>query len=159
MDNPTTPESQRVTGDARSRGTMGLVLVLMVGFIGVAVAKPWGMSVVPASPAPGPSSASTVVSLPSPVVTDAPRANAPVVPSPDVSTRIGPTPAIAASALIRWRLLAPDDSVSLVRSMLRSRGVLIAVGGDPSGAAPTTPIWTSRDGHTGSRCPSLNLCP
>jgi hypothetical protein len=138
---------------------MGLVLVLMVGFIGVAVAKPWGMPGVPASPAPRSSAAATVLTLPSPTVTDAPRANAPVVPGPDVSRRTGATPAIAASKLIRWRLLAPDDSVSLVRSMLRSRGVLIAVGGDPAGAAPTTPIWTSRDGHTGSRCPSLSLCP
>jgi hypothetical protein len=53
-----------------------------------------------------------------------------------------PPAADAAWTAIQWRALAPNDPLTLVRSVLRwSRG-FIAVGSDGS----STPVWTSTDG-------------
>jgi hypothetical protein len=134
-----------------------LISALAIGLICLAIVKPWGTSVAPTSPAPGISSPA-ILSPSSAAVAETPTPTA-VAPAPDGFSATRPAPTTAELALVRWRLLAPDDSVSLFRSMLHARGTFVAIGGDPSGAARATPLWTSRDGHTGSRCPSLSLCP
>ena len=53
-----------------------------------------------------------------------------------------PPAADAAWTAIRWRRLASDEPLSLVRSVLRWRRGFIAVGSDGS----STPVWTSTDG-------------
>ncbi len=53
-----------------------------------------------------------------------------------------PPAADAAWTAIRWRKLAADEPMTLVRSVLRWRGGFIAVGSDGS----STPVWTSADG-------------
>jgi hypothetical protein len=57
-----------------------------------------------------------------------------------------PPPQTATWSGIHWRRLAPDDPLSLVRSVLRWRGGFVAVGWLPSGGSTATPLWTSRDG-------------
>src|SRR5450759_2245120 len=148
MHDPTTPEIEQVTGDARGRRTAGLVLVLIVVVIGVAIAKPWGSP--PAStsqpPAPVGTLGATVSPSPAPTGTAVPT---PVAPTPAVATTdvFGiPPPATATWSAIRWWRLAAADPLRLVRSMLRWRGGYIAVGSLASGGATTTPVWTSRDG-------------
>src|SRR5664280_1584671 len=128
MHDPATPESQRVTDDRRGRWTAGLVLVLIVVFVGVAIAKPWGSPVEPA-PSAAPSQAD-----------DTPRATAlpttaPEVPSAGPSAKVVPlpvaftTPLPPASATwtgLRWRRLAPDDPLTLVASVVNQPGGFIA---------------------------------
>src|SRR5450759_2812208 len=160
MHDPATPETERVTGDARGRRTAGLVLVLIVVFIGVAIAKPWGSP--PAStPVPlaslGTGAASFPPSSPTATGTAVPT---PAAPTPAVATTdvFGiPPPATATWSAIRWWRLAAADPLRLVRSMLRWRGGYIAVGSLASGGATTTPVWTSRDG--GLWMPVLNFWP
>ena len=148
MQDPTTPESQRVTDDRRSRRASALVLVLVVVFVGVAIAKPWGSPAASASPPPAPLATGTIIS-PSPAATGTP------VPSPAVPTPGGPSIDTFGTALppletatwsaIHWQLLAPDNPLRLVRSVLRWRGGYIAVG---SRGPTTTPVLTSQDGGT-----------
>src|SRR5450759_3538821 len=162
MHDPATPESQQVTGDARGRRTAGLVLVLIVVFIGVAIAKPWGSP--PASaPVPLASLGTGAASVPpsSPTATGTavptPAAPTPAVATTDVFGIAVPPPATATWSAIRWRRLAPDDRLRLVRSVLGWRGGFIAVGSLASGGATTTPVWTSRDGSLWM--PVLNFWP
>jgi hypothetical protein len=130
---------------------MGLVLVLLVAFIGVAIAKPWGSPVEPA-PVPLPPLGTATASVPS----SSPAATGTALPTP-----AAPTPAVAATdvfgipvapadtatwSAIRWQRLAPDNPLRLVRSVLRWRGGFIAVGSAASGGVTTTPVWTSQDG-------------
>jgi hypothetical protein len=153
MHSPTTPESERVTDDMRGRRTAGLVLVLIAAFIGVAIAKPWGSPV--ASPSVplaslGTGAASVPPSSPTATGTAVPT---PATPTPAVATTdvfgiAVPPPATATWSAIRWRRLAPDDRLRLVRSVLGWRGGFIAVGSAASGGVTTTPVWTSRDGGT-----------
>ncbi|MFI5042474.1 MAG: hypothetical protein ACHQNA_11625, partial [Acidimicrobiales bacterium] len=151
MSGQPTPDSRRVNGDTRARRTAGLVVVLVVVFIGVAIAKPWGSPVVPVAPTPGPlaSVPSTAPSSPGPSDTTAPTTAAaptPVLPLPGAfTTTVPPTPTATWTGL-RWRRLASDDPLSLVRSVLRWRGGFIAVGWLASGGSTSTPVWTSRDG-------------
>jgi hypothetical protein len=146
MHDPATPESQRVTRDARGGRTAGLVLALIVVFIGVAIVKPWGS---PVEPAP-------FVTPSQPVVTP-PAASQPTtalkVPSTPPSVNVGPlpvaftTPMPPASATwtgLNWRRLAPDDPLTLVASVLQWRRGYVAVGWQAE--APVTPVWTSADG-------------
>ena len=74
--------------------------------------------------------------------TGQPSPTLPSRPSPGAFTTPVPPPANASWTAIRWRKLASDDPLALVRSALRWSGGFIAVGGDPSGSA----MWTSRDG-------------
>src|SRR5450759_4106092 len=142
MRDQTTPDIRRVPGDLRRRRAAGLVVVLVVAFMGVAIAKPWG-SPVESSPTPGPlgtagpsvSQSTAAIGTAVPAATTRP----PVGPSADAFTTPQPPPETATWRGIRWRRLASDDPLSLVRSVLRWRGGFIAVGWDAS----TTPIWTS----------------
>jgi hypothetical protein len=146
MHDPATPESQRVTDDMRGRRTAGLVLVLLVVFIGVAIAKPWGSPVEPA-PFATPSRADVTppaTSLPT-TVPEVPSAgpSAKVVPLPVAFTTPLP-PASATWTGLRWRRLAPDDPLTLIASVLQWRRGYVAVGWQAE--APLTPVWTSADG-------------
>lgn len=75
--------------------------------------------------------------------------NATQSPSPTASTAnpapfttVIPPPGDATWTGVRWRKLAPDNPLALVRSVLRWRDGFIAVGWGSSG----TPVWTSPDG-------------
>ena len=153
MHDPATPESQRVSDDARGRRTAGLVLVLLVVFIGIAIAKPWESP--PASPpVPLASLGTGAASVPPSALTPTgtaiptPAAPTPAGPSIDTFATAVPPPATATWRAIHWQRLAPDNPLRLVQSVLRWRGGYVAVGSAVSGGATTTPVWISRDGGT-----------
>ena len=150
MHDPTTPEIEQVTSDARGRRTAGLVLVLIVVFIGVAIAKPWGSPPASTSQSPAPVGTLGAAVSPSPAPTGTavptPVAPTPAEPSADAFTMPVPPPETATWTGIRWQRLASDNPLRLVRSVLRWRGGYIAVGSLGSDGATTTPVWTSRDG-------------
>ncbi len=152
MHDPTTPERERVTDDMRGRRTVGLVLVLIVVFIGIALAKPWGSPVEPASLPPASLGTGGVTVSPSPASTGTPvptpATPTPARPSVDTLVTAVPPPDTATWNAIRWGLLQPDDPLRLVRSVLRWRGGYIAVGSVASAGAASTPVWTSPDGGT-----------
>ena len=146
MHDPATPESQRVTDDMRGRRTVGLVLVLIVVFIGIAIAKPWGSPATSVSLPPASLGTGGVTVSPSPISTGTPLPT-PAAPTPAVATTDTfamplPPPATATWSAIHWQRLAQTDSLTLVRSVLRWRGGFIAVGSGGS----STPVWTSQDG-------------
>src|SRR5450759_4490737 len=161
MHDPTTPDIEQVTGDARGRRTAGLVLVLIVVFIGVAIAKPWESPPASTSQPPAPvGTLGAAVSLsPAPTGTAVPTpvAPTPVVPPIDTFAIALPPPDTATWSAIHWGRLAPDNPLRLMRSVLRWRGGYIAVGSLASGGATTTPVWTSRDG--GLLMPVLTFWP
>ncbi|HYM83305.1 MAG TPA: hypothetical protein VEY67_04055 [Candidatus Dormibacteraeota bacterium] len=137
------------TGGGRGERRLGAVApVLLVGFLGIAVAKPWGA---PAQPDPAPSPAPTGAIAPSaPAPTEAPLV-VPVfaVPSPRplpvaFTTDAPPAPAAAWTAL-RWRRLAPTDPLALVTRILRTPAGSVAVGRQYG--IPATPVWASADGR------------
>ncbi len=150
MHDPATPETEQVTGDARGRRTAGLVLVLIVAFIGVAIAKPWGSPPASTSQSPAPLGTLGAAVSPSPAATGtavpSPAAPTPAEPSADAFTMPVPPPETATWTGIRWQRLASDDPLRLIRSMLRWRGGYIAVGSLTADGITTTPVWTSRDG-------------
>jgi len=161
MHDPTTPDIEQVTGDARGRRTAGLVLVLIVVFIGVAIAKPWGSPPASTSQPPAPVGTLGAAVSPSPAPTGTavptPVAPTPVVPPIDTFAIALPPPDTATWSAIHWGRLAPDNPLRLMRSVLRWRGGYIAVGSLASGGATTTPVWTSRDG--GLWMPVLTFWP
>ena len=161
MHDPTTPEIEQVTGDARGRRTAGLVLVLIVVFIGVAIAKPWESPPASTSQPPAPVGTLGAAVSPSPAPTGTavptPVAPTPVVPPIDTFAIALPPPDTATWSAIHWGRLAPDNPLRLMRSVLRWRGGYIAVGSLASGGATTTPVWTSRDG--GLWMPVLTFWP
>ena len=59
-----------------------------------------------------------------------------------------PPPETATWSAIHWQLVAPDNPLRLLRSVLRWRGGYIAFGSITSDGATITPVWTSRDGGT-----------
>lgn len=151
-------------GGARDRRVAGLVAGLLVVFLGLAIAKPWGVPAVPpATPGPSPAAArvpaasilttgpagpSTGPAVPSPAATATPR------PLPVGFTTPAPPPATATWTGLRWRRLAPDDPLTLVTSVLRWRGGYVATGWvDPLDALATA-LWTSRDGARWEHLPS-----
>ena len=150
MHDPATPGTERVTSDARGRRTAGLVLVLIVVFIGVAIAKPWGSPPASTSQPPTPVGTPGAAVSPSPAPTGtavpAPVAPTPVVPPIDTFATALPPPDTATWGVIHWQRLAPDNPLRLMRSVLRWRGGYIAVGSLGSDGSTTTPVWTSRDG-------------
>ena len=136
------------TGGRRERRVTALVGVLLVGFVGIAIVKPWGG---PVEPAPSARLPGVDVTTPSASL----QTNAPEVPSPAPSAEVVPlpvaftTPRASASASatwtgLSWRRLAPDDPLSLVTSVVGWRGGFVAVG--RIDAPPATPVWTSTDG-------------
>ncbi len=136
----TEPAGFRARLDAEGRGrrrARALAAVLVVAFLGLAVAKPWGASV---TPAPGPAVGPTQGAVPP---TAAPPAVTPAELLPSAFVTPEPPPPMAAWASIRWTQLAPDDPLARVRSVTRWRGGFVALGLEASGA---TPIWTSADG-------------
>jgi hypothetical protein len=70
----------------------------------------------------------------------------PAGPSTDIFGISVPPPQTASWSAIRWRRLAPDDPLRLLRSVLSWRGGYIAVGSRASEGSTATPVWTSRDG-------------
>lgn len=134
------------TAGAWDRRLAAIVTVLVVAFIGVAVAKPWGSPAEPTTsrgPSPAPTASPPPASLPP---------TAPELASAALAARVGPLPVAFTTPVppaapwtaLRWRRLAPDDPLSLVTSVLRwSRG-FVAVGWEPR--LPATPVWTSADG-------------
>ena len=146
-DEPVFHVSPRVAG-AKDRRAAGLVVVLLVAFVGLAVAKPWGGQVEPA-PSVGVTRASgTRAATPSTVASAAAAASgapsATVGPLP-VAFSMDQPPSSATWTGLRWRRLAPDDPLSLVTSVVRwSRG-FIAIGS--VAGPPSTPVWTSADGR------------
>jgi hypothetical protein len=150
MHDQTTPDIRRVPGDLRRRRAAGLVVVLVVAFIGVASTKPWGSPVASMSPTPGPlgSVGSSAPHSPAGTGTAVPATTTPTPagPSPDAFTTFVPPPETATWSGIHWRRLAADDPLSLVRSVLRWRGGFLALGWLTSGGLTPTPVWTSTDG-------------
>ena len=133
MHDPATPESERVTDDMRGRRTAGLILVLIVAFIGVAIAKPWGSPVEPA-PSVTPSRADVTppaASLPT---------TAPEVPSTGPFVTVGPlpvdftTPLAPGSATwtgLDWRRLTRKWARTVIRCWSRAFNVSLSlIGGD-----------------------------
>ena len=140
----------RASGDGRrSARIVGLAVVVVVGLVGVAIAKPWSGGG-PAAPTPGPLGELTATQAPSgaPIGTELPPPPIlfPATPRPVAFVTPAPPPTAAAWTGLRWRLLSPDDPLTLVRSVVRWRGGFVAVGGDTVDQAPTTPLWTSPDG-------------
>jgi hypothetical protein len=139
------------TGGRGERRITAIVGVLLIGFIGIAIAKPWGSP--PVEPAP--SSRIPVADVTPPAASL--QATTPSVPSLAPLSTVGPlpvaftsprSPASASAAAtwtgLDWRRLAPDDPLILVTSIVRWRRGFIAVG--RIAAPPSTPVWTSADG-------------
>jgi hypothetical protein len=133
---------------ARDRLAAGLVIVLVAGFLVVAIVKPWAGSTAP-MPAPGPSTARLASGAPSlrSVPTNGPTQSSPATPGPlpVAFTTPTPPPVSAAWTGLRWRRVSPDDPLRLVTSVLAWRGGFIALGS--FGGLASTPIWTSADGR------------
>jgi hypothetical protein len=134
------------TGGRRDRRIAGFIVVLVVAFVGIAVAKPWGAPL-----APGPTVAPSLA-VASPPVASA-TATGPAVATTAPASDVGPLPVAFTSPLspgpatwtgLRWRRLAPDDPLALVRSIIAWRRGSIAIGSVPR--IPATPVWTSSDG-------------
>jgi hypothetical protein len=138
----------KLESDAAKRGRDAGLIVLLAAFVVIAIAKPWGGSVEP-SPSAGPSAADALPPPPS-LPTNAPEEpsaapSAVVAPLPVAFTTPRPPSVSATWTGLRWRRLAPDDPLSILRSVTRWRGGFIAVGWQ--GVPPRTPIWTSADGR------------
>ncbi len=134
---------------ARDRRRTGLIVVLLVAFLGVAIAKPWG---VPGSPSPTATPSGSAEGLPTASLpTTGPEASSasisstagPRAPGGGFTTPIPPR-AVAPWKALRWRRLA-HDPLALVKSAFRWRGGFVALGRVGAGSQ-TTPVWTSTDG-------------
>jgi hypothetical protein len=126
--------------------------LLIVVFVAVAVAKPWGAPAAsaPSSGPPAPSSAISGTETGSPIL----PTSTPARPVDEAITLATPPPAGAAWTAIQWTRLAPDDPLSLLTSVTRWRGGFLAVGWDVSAGTASTPVWTSSDGATWEPLPS-----
>ena len=134
------------TGGRYERRATALMVVLLVAFVGIAIAKPWGSPAepTPAAVAPGasvtslpPSSPATAAELPSPAT------SARAVALPVAFTMPAP-PASASWTGLDWRRLSGDDPLTLVASVLKWPRGYLAVG--RLAVPPATPVWTSADG-------------
>ncbi|MGZ6265384.1 MAG: hypothetical protein ACXWN4_00570 [Candidatus Limnocylindrales bacterium] len=159
VNRPSSDQNELDRTDPRGRRTAVLVGLLLVAFIVVAVAKPWGGQA-PSSGLPS-AGAGTPTSQPeSPSVPPQPvrATSTPAGPAPVAFVTAFPPPAGATWIAIEWNRLAAEDPQNLVASVLRWRGGFIAVGSgivDPaSGATLTTPVWTSTDGASWEPLPS-----
>lgn len=122
------------------------MLVLIVMFIGIALAKPWGSPSAVPPPAPFATASVSSSSTATPAAAHPSTSPASAGPSTDLFGISLPPAASADWIAIKWQLLAPDNPLRLLRSVLRWRGGYIAVGLLASDGATATPVWTSRDG-------------
>lgn len=145
--------------DPRGRRTAVLVALLLVVFVAVAVAKPWGTPAKPIGlPSAGGGAPTSQPESPSAPPQPVGATSTPAGPAPVAFVTAFPPPAGATWIAIEWHRLAAEDPQNLVASVLRWRGGFIAVGSaivDPaSGATLTTPVWTSTDGAQWEPLPS-----
>ena len=138
-------------GERHGRRAAVAVAVLTVAFIGLAIAKPWagGTAPGPSPPQSSPAAARSAARSPRGTSTAPPTEAGPasVGPLPEAFTTPAQPSAGVAWSAIRWHLLAGDDPLTLVRSILRWRRGFIAVGWQGGYGGPaTTPVWTSTDG-------------
>jgi hypothetical protein len=135
----TSPASFQGPLPGRRDRAPAVVVLLIVAFIVLAIAKPWDAS-------------SSAVASPLAVV--------PSVPGVPASTLGTPTPTLdpgasftlpappadtAAWRQISWRRLAPGDPLASVWTVRRSAWGYLAVGSNWSGGSGSTPMWTSPD--------------
>jgi hypothetical protein len=130
------------TGRRGDRRGAGVVVVLIVAFLGVAIAKPWATATPTTS---GGSSAPSLVSEASLAPLPGGPAAAAVAPLPVAFTTPVPPPGAASWTGLHWQRLAPDDPLRLVTSIRRWPGGFVAIGRQD--ASPATPVWTSADGR------------
>jgi len=126
------------------RRLVAILLVLLLAACTSTTVSPRPTSSIPATTVPVTAPPASPSATPVPTVQPSVVAQSPAL-SPGSGTAFTtpvPPPAGATWTAIRWSALAPDDPLTLVRSILRWRGGFIAVGWDGSG----TPVWTSRDG-------------
>jgi hypothetical protein len=136
----------------RGRRAALLACLLVVAFVGVSIAKPWGTPAATPRSGPTPSRAaptSQEVTVPIAAATQAPVKSVPVAFITPV-----PPPAKTAWTAIQWHRLAPDDPLTLVASARRWRGGFIALGWEISEGKIATPVWTSADGAHWDLLPS-----
>jgi len=127
------------SGGARNRRIGAFAGVLLVAFLGVAVAKPWGGSPPGLASTATPSAPDTGVmplSSPAVIVTEGPL--------PVAFTTPAPPAAWATWTGLRWRQLEPGDPLNLVTSVAPWRAGFVALGW--KAVPPATPVWTSVDG-------------
>lgn len=132
--------------EPRGRRTALLACLLVVAFVGVAIAKPWGTPAPAATPNGGPTPSRAAPTSQEVTVPPATATQAPVEPVAVAFITPVPPPAKAAWTGIQWHRLAPDDPLTLVASVRRWRGGFIALGWEVSEGRTTTPVWTSADG-------------
>jgi hypothetical protein len=129
---------------ARDRLIASVVVVLLAGFVAIALAKPWARG-----PVPEPSAAAIATPVASPSASFRPEATVPPspveTPLPVAFTMPAPPPAPAAWSGLRWRRLALDDPLRLVTSEVRWADGFVAVGS--FAGLPASPVWTSTDGR------------
>jgi hypothetical protein len=135
----TSPASFQGPLPGRRDRAPAVVALLIVAFIALAIAKPWG-----ASP---PVVASPLAVLPS--VPGAPTST-PGTPPPTLApggsfTLPAPPADTAAWREISWRRLGPGDPLATVWTVRRSTWGYLAVGSNWSGGSGSTPMWTSPD--------------
>lgn len=138
------------TGGRSHRLVTALVACLLIAFVGIAIAKPWGSPVEPAPtgrlPAADATPPAASFGTATPEVSRA-APSARVSPLPVAFTApLAPTSTSGSATWRRldWRRLAPDDPLSLVTSIVRWRRGSMAVG--RVAVPPATPVWTSADG-------------
>ena len=154
MSDPTSFQGPALANGPHGRRTLTLIAVVIVGFIGIAIAKPWGGPATPVALTPAPSTGISAIASPADSPTGMPPAPEPSVagpPTPAVASRgafvtPAPLPRAAAWTGITWHRLDPSDPLNLVRSVVQWRGGYLALGSDPSGATTATPMWASTDG-------------
>jgi hypothetical protein len=136
------------SGGAGNRRIAGVVGALLVAFLSVAVAKPWGDGPARPTSTAEPSGPDVAVApAPSPTSGPQPATRSAIVtvgPLPVAFTTPAAPPASATWSELRWRRLAPDDPLSLVTSVTRWRNGFVALGWQA--VPPATPVWTSADG-------------
>lgn len=127
-----------------------LAAVLVLGFIGVAIAKPWDSPARTTTPTPPASQVAAVTSGVAPG-SPAPPADAGTVAAPVPGTFDTASPPVSASWTgLRWRRLEPEDPLVLVDAAVAWRDGFIALGSAASSTASGQPgwasLWTSADG-------------
>jgi hypothetical protein len=135
---------------ARDRRVAALALALLLVFLGIALAKPWGapavappVATVRSTEVPGILTASGGPTA-APVARRPPPTAAPVPLPVAFTLPVAPAPSASWRGL-EWRRLAPDDPLTIVASVNRWRDGFVAIGRSDAERA-FTPMWTSPDG-------------
>ena len=143
-----------------------IVLAVVIALVGLAILKPWED---PSTSGPSPSPA-TAVGESTPGATDRAVASSPpdlgaaatadpiptATPDPRSWARFTTPPAPRTAADwsgIRWRRLAADDPVALVRQVVRFDGGYVALGPVLDADGSAGPAWASRDGSAWTPVP------